>query len=167
MMRKDGLDPDDLYRAQAYVCAVTLSSQLMADSIATREYSMAGTYRKIMHRPGDLTYKLMHYDDANQPLSQTDEELVTGRSIPPFLESGAHQALQISMTLGSSTYATMALREVLKQDTSAGLQKELTKGMEKRAADAAAEAEAAAAAPSSTSIAPEAAPDVEMDGNDG
>ena len=55
----------------------------------------------------------------------------------PFSGEGAvpeghHLALQIELTLGAGTFATMALREVLKTRTGSAHQKDLTEKMEER-----------------------------------
>lgn len=90
---------------------------------------MAGTYRRIMHKPTNMSYKLMRYDDPNFPLAATDEDKLLNRTLPTPPEDGQHLALQIDLTLGSSTYATMAMREILKEETSSQHQKELTLAM--------------------------------------
>lgn len=90
---------------------------------------MAGTYRKIMHKPANMTYKLMRYDDPNFPLAMTDEDRIFKRTLPDPPTEGQHLALQLDLTLGSSTYATMAIREILKEETSADHQKGLTMAM--------------------------------------
>ncbi len=51
------------------------------------------------------------------------------------VSSGEKTALKIEMTLPQSTYATMALREVLKQDTSAAHQSRLTAANQSRLND--------------------------------
>lgn len=132
-----------------------------------------GTYRKILHMPKDVSYRLLVSTSPNEDLAQTDEDRVLGRPAPQAreyreedgpLKEGESLALQIELTLGSSTCgfarlipelpfvltsaasltdATMALREVLKSRTSAATQKSLTQAMEARLA-----------VPESTSAAP-------------
>ncbi|GAA5861466.1 hypothetical protein JCM3774_000257 [Rhodotorula dairenensis] len=122
VIREDGVNPDDMWRKQ-------------------KEYSLGGTYRKILHMPQDVSYRLLVSTSPNEDLAQTDEDRVLGRPAPPVreyreedgpLKEGESLALQIELTLGSSTYATMALREVLKSRTSAATQKSLTQAMEAR-----------------------------------
>lgn len=90
---------------------------------------MGGTYRRIMHKPSNMSYKLLRYDDPNFPLTETDEDRMFKRTLPEPPAEGEHLALQLDMTLGSSTYATMALREILKAETGSEHQKGLTKAM--------------------------------------
>lgn len=67
------------------------------------EYSMAGTYRKVMHLPGRMDHSVLRYDDPNQPLALTDEDIVLGRSLPPTNAEGQHVALQFELQLGTSS----------------------------------------------------------------
>lgn len=78
-----------------------------------REYSLAGSYRKIVHNPKDLSWKHLRYTDPDVPLCQSDEDKILGKEAPPSEEAmneGEFAALQISLSLGTSAYATMALR---------------------------------------------------------
>lgn len=102
------------------------TSRLIVNS---REFSMGGTYRRIMHLPSNMSYKMLRYDDPNFPLTETDEDRMFKRTLPEPPAEGVHLALQLNMTLGSSTYATMALREILKAETGSEHQKGLTKAM--------------------------------------
>jgi tRNA pseudouridine13 synthase len=92
-----------------------------------REYSLEGSYRKIIHIPSELSWRHLRYDDPEIALSQSDEDILLGE---PALDldkpDGQFAALQLSLTLGTSSYATMALRELTKQDTSAAHQTLLT-----------------------------------------
>ncbi|KAM0793600.1 hypothetical protein ACM66B_001033 [Microbotryomycetes sp. NB124-2] len=129
IMKDDGLDPDALFRHQ-------------------KEYSMGGTYRRIMHLPTDVSHKILLYTLPNQDLAQSDEDKLLGK---PALEleelvvdhdkmnewpedqvKGKSMALQVEMSLGSSTYCTMALREIMKVRTSNVHQRMLTEQMEER-----------------------------------
>lgn len=93
-----------------------------------------------MHLPSDVTHRLLTYTSSMQDLAQSDEDALlhrapaTGTPYDPTipLPEGHSLALQIELTLGSSTYATMALREVLKSRTSGAHQKSLTEAMEIR-----------------------------------
>jgi hypothetical protein len=77
------------------------------------EYSLSGSYRKIVHVPGHLSWKHMRYNDPDIALSQSDEDKLLGLDPPPTDEEakeGKFAALQVRLTLGTSSYATMALR---------------------------------------------------------
>ncbi|KAH9814612.1 pseudouridine synthase [Melampsora americana] len=124
MMKRDGLDPENLRRGQA-------------------DYSMAGTYRKILHMPTDVRYALYEYEDPELPLSYADEDKLIGMKLPEPIEwtstddentQKRNMALKVELTLGSSAYATMALREILKSDTGKGAQSKMTDRMRERMA---------------------------------
>lgn len=93
-----------------------------------------------MHRPKDVSHRLITYTSSSQDLTQSDEDILLKREPPVVLAYdpalplplGSSLALQLELTLGSSTYATMALREVLKDKTSGAHQASLTHAMEER-----------------------------------
>lgn len=115
VMKKDGLDPHNMARK-------------------VREFSLAGSYRKIVCKPESLSYELVKYTDDFQPLVRTDlellrmkkeaeskgEEYVEKRTIDAVIEEGKPEktAVVLKIQLGVSSYATMALREFMKADTS-------------------------------------------------
>ncbi|KAG8681506.1 hypothetical protein FRC08_015583 [Ceratobasidium sp. 394] len=68
----------------------------------------------------------MRYTDPNVPLAQSDEDAILGLDKPMVDEDGKFLALQIKLTLGTSAYATMALREITKTETSSYHQTNLT-----------------------------------------
>ncbi|GAA5923167.1 pseudouridine synthase PUS7 [Sporobolomyces koalae] len=121
VIRDDGIDPEKMWRKQ-------------------KEYSLGGTYRKILHLPPHVSYKLLVSTSSQQDLAQSDEDVLLGKpalDIKEYddkagLNEGESLNLQVELELGSSTYATMALREILKSRTSAANQKSLTKEMEGR-----------------------------------
>jgi tRNA pseudouridine13 synthase len=90
---------------------------------------MGGVYRKIMYRPTDVSYSVVHYDDPNFELGLSDQDRLAGRTLPDPPATGRYTALQLAFTLAASTYATMALREVLKSDTASSSQRALTEDM--------------------------------------
>ncbi|PVG03526.1 tRNA pseudouridine synthase D [Serendipita vermifera] len=106
-LRVDGLNPEDFSRKQ-------------------REYSLAGSYRKILHCPKEVSWKTMRYTDPEIPLAQSDEDRILGIEEPQTEEDGLFLALQIRLQLGTACYATMALREITKIDTSTHVQTMLT-----------------------------------------
>ena len=66
----------------------------------------------------------MRYDDPKVPLSLTDlDRMDTPDAQVESVEDGQFQALVLSFTLGSSQYATMALRELMKMPLLAQFQK--------------------------------------------
>ncbi|KAF7332007.1 TRUD domain-containing protein [Mycena kentingensis (nom. inval.)] len=107
-LRLDGLDPDNFVRKQ-------------------KEYSLAGSYRAIIQRPKELSWTVMRYTDPDVPLAQADEDQLLGFDPPAVsMEDGLFTALQIKLSLGTAAYATMALREITKTETSSSFQATLT-----------------------------------------
>ncbi|KAL8279139.1 hypothetical protein RQP46_008395 [Phenoliferia psychrophenolica] len=142
ILASDKLNIDDMFRKQ-------------------KEYSLGGTYRSLLYTPQDVTHRLLLYTNPNEDLAQSDEDALKNLSLPPTVPfsgegpvpEGHHLALQIELTLGAGTFATMALREVLKTRTGSAHQKELTEKMEERIR----ERDEATAAPVTT------VPEVKMD----
>lgn len=95
-MASHGFDPNDMRRKQ-------------------KDFSLPGSYRKVLVKPKDFEWKLVRYDDPNAelPLSQVDD--------------GKYLALMVKFTLPTSSYATMCLREFLKSETSSAYHHELSK----------------------------------------
>ncbi|KIM90914.1 hypothetical protein PILCRDRAFT_58687 [Piloderma croceum F 1598] len=103
----DGLDPDCFIRKQ-------------------KEYTLGGSYRKILQLPKDFSWTILRYTDPDVALAQADEDKLLGFDPPVIVEDGKFMALQIHLTLGTAAYATMALREVTKTETSSHFQSNLT-----------------------------------------
>ncbi|CCD24934.1 pseudouridine synthase PUS7 NDAI_0E01180 [Naumovozyma dairenensis CBS 421] len=113
IMAKDNMDPFDMRRK-------------------VREFSMAGSYRKIIEKPEQLDYRIVHYSSPTQQLVNTDLEILNNqvakdncqkymkdkleRYIPD--KGGDKTAVILKFQLGTSAYATMALRELMKLETS-------------------------------------------------
>ncbi|XP_014204087.1 pseudouridylate synthase 7 homolog [Copidosoma floridanum] len=83
-----------------------------------KKYSLGGSYRKILEVPKYLSWKIIRYKDQRADLILSDMDEL--RDMEPIKDEpeGQFKALIVEMSLKSSTYATMALREVLKCDTS-------------------------------------------------
>ncbi len=91
-----------------------------------REYTLSGSYRNILHLPKELSWSVLRYTDPDVPLAQSDEDQLLGYDPPAPTPDGRFLALQIRLILGTAAYATMALREVTKTDTSSHFQSGLT-----------------------------------------
>ncbi|KAI9448168.1 tRNA pseudouridine synthase D [Lactarius indigo] len=104
---QDGLDPDNFQRRQ-------------------KEYTLGGSYRNILHLPKELSWSVLRYTDPDVPLAQSDEDQLLGYDAPAPTPDGRFLALQIQLILGTAAYATMALREVTKTNTSSHFQSGLT-----------------------------------------
>ncbi|KAG8577170.1 hypothetical protein GDO81_010094 [Engystomops pustulosus] len=83
-----------------------------------KDYSLAGAYRKLLIHPQDVSWEVVAYDETKIPLVRTDIEMLEGKPLPVFNTEGKYRALKMEFSLPPSTYATMAIREVLKMDTS-------------------------------------------------
>ncbi|KAJ7590955.1 pseudouridine synthase [Mycena floridula] len=103
----DGLDPNNFVRKQ-------------------KEYTLGGSYRKILHLPKELSWSVLRYTDPDVALAQADEDKLLGFDPPMVSDDGKFMALQIKLTLGTAAYATMAIREVTKTETSSHFQTGLT-----------------------------------------
>ncbi len=95
-----------------------------------RDYTLGGSYRSILHLPKELSWTVMKYTDPDVPLAQSDEDKLLGLPSPVSDEDGKFLALQINLQLGTAAYATMALREVTKTETSSHYQTSLTQASE-------------------------------------
>ena len=76
---------------------------------------------------------MLRYTDPDVPLAQSDEDKLLGMEPPVIDENGKFVALQVNLQLSTATYATMALREVTKTETSSHYQTSLTRGSEDQA----------------------------------
>ncbi|XP_023180636.1 pseudouridylate synthase 7 homolog isoform X2 [Xiphophorus maculatus] len=90
-----------------------------------KDYSLAGAYRRIIVRPTDVSWEVIHYDDPRISLVHSDFEKLENKPAPVFNQDGQYRALRMEFSLPPSTYATMAIREVLKLDTSIKKQTQL------------------------------------------
>ncbi|KAK9449855.1 pseudouridine synthase [Limtongia smithiae] len=88
-----------------------------------KEFSLAGSYRHVLSKPGDVDWCIRQYDAPLQQMVRTDLDMLqepglprvyTQEEIPP----GNKVAVILRLKLGTSQYATMALREVMKLETS-------------------------------------------------
>lgn len=82
-----------------------------------------------MKRPTDLEWSLIRYSDSNTDLVQPDEDKLLGFDPLISPEDGEKLAVRLEFNLDSASYATMALREVLKSETSNVNQRALTEAM--------------------------------------
>ncbi|XP_077567235.1 pseudouridylate synthase 7 homolog [Stigmatopora nigra] len=90
-----------------------------------KDYSLAGAYRRVLIRPSDVSWDVIQYDDPKISLVHTDFEKIENKPAPVWEKEGKYRALRLEFSLPPSTYATMAIREVLKLDTSIKKQTQL------------------------------------------
>ncbi|KAI0238771.1 TRUD domain-containing protein [Lamellibrachia satsuma] len=90
-----------------------------------RDYQLPGGYRTLIIKPRDMSWQPYRYDDVTVPLVLSDAEQLDGAELAPEVKEGKFRALKLEFSLPPSSYATMAIREVLKCDTSAAHQTSL------------------------------------------
>ena len=92
--------------------------------------------RNMVVKPENFVYECLSYNNVTISLIENDLEKLLKSSnenssadaiTSPNIENGKYQALKLRMTLPSSCYATSALRELLKGDSSFKTQEELNK----------------------------------------
>ncbi|XP_072025722.1 pseudouridylate synthase 7 homolog isoform X2 [Amphiura filiformis] len=91
-----------------------------------KDYSLLGDYRKILVKPKNVTWSIQKYSNYKLHLTQTDLDKLEGTEVPEQTDC-TEQAVKMEFSLPSSTYATMAIREILKIDTSSVHQATLNK----------------------------------------
>lgn len=98
-----------------------ITSESMCQQV--RQYSVRGTYRPLIATVDKLSWKFVHYnDDATDFIASDLDEMMKGKEIATDIPDGKYKALIFTMCLEPSTYATMAIREITRKDTSAVIQ---------------------------------------------
>lgn len=102
---------------EEYLAESDLSSEKLKNNVKT--FSLPGAYRKMLVKPGNMTWEFKTYDSPTDNLIETPFEKAV------VCENGKFKALILDFELPSSCYATMFLREILRNDTSASNQSSL------------------------------------------
>jgi tRNA pseudouridine13 synthase len=100
----------------------------MFKKVQDKDLAIYGDYRKLLVRPSDCDYEIKEYYDPLQPLMQNDLMKLNGEEIeiaPMKDGEDLKLAMIVGFTLPSSSYATIALRELMKRPTSTDYQKVL------------------------------------------
>ena len=58
----------------------------MSSGQAFSIHALSGDYRRILHKPQGLSWKLLEYSDADAPLALSELELLSGGKLPPALQ---------------------------------------------------------------------------------
>jgi tRNA pseudouridine13 synthase len=105
------------------------------DKTSNKLLNLPGSYRCVIVKPKDLDYVFAKYTDSNQALIQSDYEKLKGdeglngedmlKGDEPKQEEQLEEknAMILSFSLPSSSYATMLLRELMKVETSSQYQR--------------------------------------------
>uniref|UniRef100_M4BIK9 TRUD domain-containing protein n=1 Tax=Hyaloperonospora arabidopsidis (strain Emoy2) TaxID=559515 RepID=M4BIK9_HYAAE len=94
------------------------------------EYHLPGSYRHVVKKPVDVQHELKRFNDPTVPLLETDVDRFAGRSVQASIPNGKFRALCLEFQLGPSSYATMAVRELLKQSSNLDVQLQLKKKLD-------------------------------------
>ncbi|XP_053212957.1 pseudouridylate synthase 7 homolog [Panonychus citri] len=84
-------------------------------NIKQKDLHLSGTYRKLLCRPTDMEMEIVSYEDNTKPLFASDLDILREKQLEPT--QGSKKALKLSITLPTSAYATVMLREMMKTDT--------------------------------------------------
>ena len=86
---------------------------------SVKDYKLPGDYRRLIIKPSDVHYQLTNYQDPVKDLILSDLEKLQKNSEANIDDDddGKFRALILKFSLPSSSYATMALREIMKIET--------------------------------------------------
>ena len=109
-------------------------------------FDLPGAYRPLIANPRDLRFEVLGYDDHTAPLAASDLDRLRGCDPPARSAAAAapqHWALRLDFRLPTSSFATMCVRELLKEPLEPAEQKQRSKvvlaaqyGSDKAAAEA-------------------------------
>ncbi|KAG0743702.1 hypothetical protein G6F57_007998 [Rhizopus arrhizus] len=85
-----------------------------------------GDYRPLLAKPEQMSWSFIRYNDPVEKLCNTDIDRLHGLPEPTGVQDGQYLALKVEFTLGTSQYATMALREIMRAETSSQVQSTLS-----------------------------------------
>ncbi|KTW28933.1 hypothetical protein T552_01561 [Pneumocystis carinii B80] len=99
-MKKDGLDGLNMVRS-------------------IKEFSLTGSYRPIVSKPKMMQWEIIYYNNPEEQLSITDIDIIENRVLNNTVnkKDGSFKAVKLKMQLASSSYATIALREITEGNT--------------------------------------------------
>ncbi|XP_063933947.1 pseudouridylate synthase 7 homolog [Zophobas morio] len=88
--------------------------------------NLSGGYRKLVVPVENLSWDFLKYSDRNEVLTLSDFEEFQGKTLPSGDTEGPYKAIRINFSLPSSCYASMALREIMKMDTTTAFNRDLS-----------------------------------------
>ncbi|RLN46085.1 hypothetical protein BBJ29_005214 [Phytophthora kernoviae] len=97
------------------------------ERVTNSEYHLPGSFRHVLRKPIDVAHELKRYNDPTIPLLETDVSCLAGHPVQGSIPDGKFRALCLEFQLGPSSYATMAVRELLKQSSNLDVQLQLKK----------------------------------------
>ncbi|KAF0687897.1 Aste57867_20389 [Aphanomyces stellatus] len=89
------------------------------------EYNLPGSYRHVVCKPKGVVHEIKRYNDETIPLVESDVDALMNRAVAVSLPDGKFRAICLTFQLQSSSYATIAIRELLKQSSSIHVQLQL------------------------------------------
>jgi tRNA pseudouridine13 synthase len=135
LLKKDGISKSDFAKI---------------GDVVDREIALGGDYRKLICKPDDVSFEIKVYRDPLQPLLQTDLMKVKNIDVAAITLSSSSKdhemhtqnqavlednqqediifGMNVGFSLPSSSYATIALRELTKRPTSSEYQSKLEVG---------------------------------------
>ncbi|KAI9469723.1 MAG: pseudouridine synthase [Benjaminiella poitrasii] len=87
---------------------------------------LKGDYRAMLSKPEHMNWTFIRYNDPTEKLCNTDVDKLENKPEPVDVLDGKYLALRVEFTLGTSQYATMALREIMRTETSSQAQSNLS-----------------------------------------
>mmetsp|Transcript_7628 Transcript_7628/g.11309 ORF Transcript_7628/g.11309 Transcript_7628/m.11309 type:complete len:619 (-) Transcript_7628:49-1905(-) len=117
--------------------------QLLEENGVTSEMlaktKLRGTYRRVLQRPADFTWRCQQYSDPNEEIQRTELTTLCGDNAASNSGSGSNVAASseggdgggflaaiLEFSLPPGTYATMLLREIMKTSTGTAYHADLT-----------------------------------------
>ena len=110
--------PDNEVKAwyQDFLSEVGLSLDSFDSSV--KDYKLPGDYRMVIIKPSDVQYEVTSYQDPVKDLIPSDLDTLQNTPVDTQDDGdGPLRALILKFSLPSSSYATMALREIMKIET--------------------------------------------------
>ncbi len=114
-----------------FIRSLLEENKLTIQNLSNRgELSLGGDYRHLLVKPDDIDYKIVRYKEPTQPLIETDLMKINGNKVDLNCMDIDKENMLIGMivgfTLPPSSYATVALRELMKRPTDSEYQGKLS-----------------------------------------